>query len=230
MLTTLIFDLDDTLYDEINYCKSGFRKAAEFIRQNRNCPPTIETNDIFRMLWGEFTSGNTTKTFNAVLKKLEVPCDKEFISQIVKKYRQHFPDIHLPTESREFLENHKDKYNLALLTDGFLPAQEYKVQALGVEQFFEEIIYTEKLGREYWKPSSLGFEKILEKSNTPPARAAYIADNEEKDFIAPNKLGMKTIKILRKNRIHKSPPPVPQAKAQNSVNDLAELTRLLEKI
>jgi FMN phosphatase YigB (HAD superfamily) len=31
MITTVIFDLDDTLYDEIDYCKSGFMAVAEFL-------------------------------------------------------------------------------------------------------------------------------------------------------------------------------------------------------
>lgn len=230
MLNTLIFDLDDTLYDEIEYCKSGFHATAEFIAQNKNCPEETNPTDIFEMLRDEFTSGNTTETFNAVLGKLEIPYDKELIEQIVKAYREHFPDIHLPEESREFLEKNRDKYNLALLSDGFLPAQEYKVRALGAESFFEEIIYTEKLGREYWKPSPRGFEKLLEKFDISPGQAAYIADNEKKDFIAPNRLGMKTIKMLRKNRIHKSPPPRPEAKARYSVNNFAELAQLIKKI
>jgi len=31
MITTVIFDLDDTLYDEIDYCRSGFASVAEFL-------------------------------------------------------------------------------------------------------------------------------------------------------------------------------------------------------
>jgi FMN phosphatase YigB (HAD superfamily) len=33
MITTVVFDLDDTLYDEIEYCRSGFTSVAEFIVQ-----------------------------------------------------------------------------------------------------------------------------------------------------------------------------------------------------
>ena len=31
MIKTVVFDLDDTLYDEIEYCKSGFRAVSEFL-------------------------------------------------------------------------------------------------------------------------------------------------------------------------------------------------------
>ena len=59
------------------------------------------------------------------------------------------------------LKTLKKRYKLALLTDGYLPAQRLKVQALGIEKYFQAIVYTEELGREYWKPSTRGFENIL---------------------------------------------------------------------
>ena len=31
MITTVVFDLDDTLYDEVEYCRSGFEAVAEFL-------------------------------------------------------------------------------------------------------------------------------------------------------------------------------------------------------
>jgi len=31
MITTVVFDLDDTLYDELDYCRSGFRAVAESV-------------------------------------------------------------------------------------------------------------------------------------------------------------------------------------------------------
>jgi hypothetical protein len=39
MLTTVIFDLDDTLYDEIDFCHSGFHAAAEHIAALSDAPP-----------------------------------------------------------------------------------------------------------------------------------------------------------------------------------------------
>jgi putative hydrolase of the HAD superfamily len=182
------------------------------------------------MLKGEFESANTSRVFNSVLEKLQIPYEKGFINQLIEVYRNHFPDIHLPEDSREFLVTVKGEYNLGLLTDGFLPAQEYKVQALGIERYFEEIIYTEKLGREYWKPATLGFEKLLERFEVRPRQAVYIADNEKKDFIAPNKLGMKTIKIVRENQIHKSPPPVPEGKPRYIADNFSELKQLIKTI
>ena len=62
--------------------------------------------------------------------------------------------------------------------------------ALGIEKYFKFIVYTEQLGREGWKPSPAGLEKIMQTLKGKPENMAYIADNEKKNFIAPNKLGV----------------------------------------
>ena len=56
MITTVVFDLDDTLYDEIEYCKSGFAAVAEFLADWPEAP-SAETRRIFDALWEQFTAG-----------------------------------------------------------------------------------------------------------------------------------------------------------------------------
>jgi putative hydrolase of the HAD superfamily len=225
MITTVIFDLDDTLYDEIEYCKSGFAVVAEYLANQSH---KSSAKHVFETIWKKFTTGNHTKTFNATLDELEIGYDDEFIHEIVRIYRNHIPNIKLPQDSRDVLGLLKKKYALGLLTDGFLPAQQLKVQALGIEKYFNCIIYTEKLGRKYWKPSTAGFEKILHNFNTKAENAVFIADNEKKDFIAPNKLGFTTIQILRPARIHRNNCPELNAAAQHKIDQISQLPTLLE--
>jgi putative hydrolase of the HAD superfamily len=236
MITTVIFDLDDTLYDEIEYCKSGFKAVAEFLanRPESASVKTSMTSDTIRYIsetfWEQFSSGNRTKTFNAALEKLNISHDDQLILELIEVYRHHKPSIKLPHDSRDTLRELSKKYTLALLTDGFLPAQELKVQALGIEQFFKAIVYTEELGRQFWKPSPVGFEKIIQQLGAKPENTVYIADNEKKDFIAPNKLDFATIKILRSARIHTSTCGATEASAQHTITQLSQLFGLLERL
>ena len=250
MITTVVFDLDDTLYDEIEYCKSGFAVVAEFLA---NLPesrlrgtafqavntgrmpvpleaPPAETRRIFTALWEQFTYGNRAKTFNAALEKLSMRYDDELISELIELYRNHKPKITLPQDSRDVLCELSTKYTLALLTDGFLPAQQLKVRALGIEEYFKCIVYTEQLGRDYWKPSPAGFEKIMQTLETKPENMAYIADNVKKDFIAPNKLGFSTIQLNRPARIHTDSSVEPDAAAQHIIRQISQLSGLLETL
>lgn len=202
MITTVVFDLDDTLYDEIDYCRSGLCAVARFL--GKVAPPAC-SDDVFACLWRHFTAGNRTRTFDAAMEELGLPCDEGRIAQLVEVYRNHQPQVELPADSRRTLDALQGRYSLALLTDGFLPAQRLKVAALGIESRLDAIVYTEELGRSCWKPSPAGFERLIETLATAPDRMAYVADNERKDFIAPNRLGMLTIQVVRPRRLHADP-------------------------
>ena len=226
MISTVIFDLDDTLYDEVDYCKSGFAAVAQFLA---NLTEAFSAERIFVALWTQFATGNRSRTFNGALDELGVTCTAQLISKLIELYRSHVPKITLPSDSRDVLRQLSDKYTLALLTDGFLPAQKLKMQALGIEKFFKCIIYTEELGRDCWKPSPAGFEKLIQTLQAKPQNSVYVADNEEKDFIAPNKLGFLTIQLIRPARIHTSVSQQPDAAARFVIRKISELPALLEK-
>ena len=227
MIKTVIFDLDDTLYDEIEYCRSGFWAVAKYLAEN-----TLKASPehFFNILWEQFNASDRTKVFNNTLDELSIDYDKDFIITLVDVYRSHKPDIVLPDDSRQILDLLTVKYQLGLITDGFLPAQQLKVQALGIENYFQAIIYTEELGRQHWKPDTLAFEKILETLNTNPKNAVYVADNERKDFIAPNKLKMHSIKLTRSAKIHKNTADTPIAKAEYEIEQLSQISGILAKL
>jgi len=227
MITVVVFDLDDTLYDEIEYCKSGFAAVSEFLANTRDAP---DCESIFAALWGQFAAGNHTRTFNAALDELDIGCDDKCVLELVKVYRNHVPKITLPEDSRGILAELSTKYTLGLLTDGFLPAQRLKVQELGIEDYFQSIVYTEELGREFWKPSPAGFEKIMQDLNARPKDIVYIADNEKKDFIAPNKLGFSTVQLTRPARIHTSSSHESDAAAQHITGQISQLPAIIEQL
>jgi len=227
MIETVILDLDDTLYDEIDYCKSGFAAVADHLTA---LPDTPATEHIFQTLSQQFSAGNRKTTFNAALDAVGIEYDDRLIRKLIHLYRNHTPNIALPADSREVLDKLSAKYPLALLTDGFLPAQRLKVRALRIEDYFKTIVYTEELGREFWKPSPAGFEKILQTLNAEPQSATYVADNELKDFIAPNNLGMTTIQLIRPNRIHTQVSTDPNAKPDHKINKITDLPTLIDTL
>jgi putative hydrolase of the HAD superfamily len=226
MITTVIFDLDDTLYDEIDFCRSGFRAAAPHIAALSDA---YSADAVFAVLWKCFVTGKHGSTFNVSLAQLGIPCDGPLIHKLVEVYRTHLPTLTLPPESRAILEDLKNRYTLGLLTDGFLPTQRLKVQALGIEHYFQAILYTEELGREFWKPSPRGFEKLLEQLRARPEETVYIADNETKDFIAPNRLGLLTIQVRRPSGLYRQPSSLADAAPKVKIATIGELAAVLAR-
>jgi putative hydrolase of the HAD superfamily len=226
VINCVAFDMDDTLYDEIDYYKSGFIVVAQQIAADFGLKKEI----IFEVVSEIFKSGNHKTTFDAAAEKLGISFDKNYIEKLVNIFRNHKPDISLPSESREVLETLKSRYKLGLITDGYLPAQEFKVKTLGLEKFFDCIIYTEKLGREFWKPSPAGFQKLVAELNVSANQCVYAGDNLKKDFLPANQMGFKTIRIIRDRRLHLGPAPSKQAEANYELDSIIKLPDLLRTI
>lgn len=226
MIKCIVFDMDDTLYDEVDYYKSGF----EIVSHQVSADFGLKADDFLKALWEIFSAGNHKTTFNKTGEKLGLFFDKVYVEKLITIFRNHNPQITLPSESRKVLEILKDRYKLGLITDGYLPAQELKVKALGLEKFFDCIVYTEALGRQFWKPSSAGFEKLLSQLNVNAGECACVADNLKKDFIAPNQMRFKTIRIMREKRLHLGHAPTKEAEPQYKIDSISKLPELLKKI
>jgi putative hydrolase of the HAD superfamily len=227
MVSAIIFDLDDTLYDEIEYCRSGFRAVAAYIAERF---PGASAAALYEAMQRQFDSGERRKVFNSALAAGGIGFDEECVATLVQVYRDHHPAIALPEESRAVLEGLGKRYKLALLTDGFLPAQKLKAQALGIERYFRTIVYTEELGRENWKPSPLGFQKIMFELGAEGSECVYVGDNEEKDFIAPNALGMVTVKLSKPTSLHPAAATEPEAQPAHTIYTLEDLPRLVRTL
>lgn len=115
-------------------------------------------------------------------------------------------------------------FSLGLVTDGHGRVQRLKLEALGLETYFDVVVFTDDLGREAWKPSKIPFETVLERLGIRALDAAYIADNPLKDFFGPRSLGMRTIRIRYTCGYHVADePPTPRHAPDLSLNDLDEL-------
>ncbi len=201
MIKAVIFDLDDTLYDEVEYCKSGFKAIAKYLSDNMDL--NVSESELYSDFRSAFDSGRRRDIFNFVMDKQGLPEDSQLIRRLVNIYRNHIPDIKLPDDSKNLLDELKKDYRLALLTDGFAPSQIHKVRSLGIRPYFNRIVFSQSLGRKYWKPSVRGYKIILKKLNCPPESSVYIADNPRKDFIGPNKLKMHSVRLIRAASLHK---------------------------
>ena len=214
----IVFDLDDTLYPEREYVQSGYRVVAAALAGGE-----WEPTRIYNLLWREFERGDRRRVFNTVLRQMGRVDSPEEITRLVELYRQHRPELTLDRDVRETLEILKSQYKLGVITDGFLPAQKWKVQALDLESFFDSICYTEELGRESWKPATKAFEMMSRTLQCEPQQCAYVADNPAKDFLAPNQLGWLSIQLQCDRQIPKDHTAPPGGEARFVIRQLREL-------
>lgn len=189
----IVFDLDDTLYSEKEYVRSGLDAVSR-------CLP-LEQDD-FQGLWNSFNHGN--KPIDDVLHQKRI-FSEELKNELLQKYRSHFPQIHLFNGAKEFLEVWKagsPSHKLGLITDGRVEGQNNKIDSLSIRHFFDEIIITDELaGRtgnvmRFRKPNAIAFQIMRERLGINYSRLVYIGDNPNKDFSTPLSLGMHVIQFI----------------------------------
>lgn len=193
----VILDLDDTLYPEADFVRSGHRAVALAAWRDHRI-------DIEPELRRRFAAGQRGDTLTAALHALEVPFSPDYVERVlVPAYREHTPQISPHVDARPVLTELRARgHVLALLSDGWAAVQRGKLAALGLADLFAAVMFTDELGLDAWKPSTRGFEALLRQLGVEAQDGVYIADNPAKDFIGPRRLGMQSIRIMRPGGEH----------------------------
>ena len=179
-LQAAVFDLDDTLYSEKDYVRSGFKAVAAMF-------PSVP--EMAAQLWKAFENG--LPAIDAVLVANDLAEHKK---EALHAYRSHMPEIEAYPGVRSMLERLRETKKLALITDGRPEGQRAKIKALGIGTLFDVIVITDELGGlEFRKPNDAAFRLVQKELSVPFEAMAYVGDNPRKDFIAPDKLGMRSV-------------------------------------
>ena len=189
MSSVVAFDLDDTLYLERDYVRSGFAAVGGWLATERG------VRGFEACAWRLFENGRRGDIFDRVLPRLGIEPERALIQRLVRVYREHLPRIRLEPAAADLLARLTDRCRVAILTDGFHETQRRKIAALGLEPRCRPIVCTDRWGRDHWKPCPRGFEHIQEALAAPPGRCIYIGDNPAKDFRAPRSLGWRTLRV-----------------------------------
>jgi len=185
-IENVVLDVDDTLYLERDYVRSGFLALGH----------AMDMKAFGELCWSYFEAGIRGNTFDLAREALNHDPRIWPTADLVTCYREHTPNISLCEDAAQFL--HHCQQSMAVITDGPLASQRAKVAALGLGKHIRTVIYT----AEHACPKPAKEAYIMTAGTIPPQRCAYIADNPAKDFLAPHAMGWKTIRIRRPLGLH----------------------------
>ena len=195
-IEAVIFDLDDTLYSEKEYMRSGFRVIAEHLKQVEHC---------FNKLCVAFEKGKMP--IETVLQDENI-YSEELLEECLKLFREHKPDIKLYDGVTElFLELRRQKKVIAIVTDGKVVKQNAKIDSLGIRPLVDEIIITDELAghgnrKEFRRPNDIAYLIMRKRLGIACRNIAFVGDDRELDFAAPGKLGMKCCWLVNEDRLY----------------------------
>ena len=177
----IAFDLDDTLYKEIDFLKSAYIEIASIVDKSHS--ETLYNNMISNYYKG-----------NNVFKFISETYPAYTVERLLKIYREHYPSISLSNEEWNVLLKLKTEAITGLITDGRSLTQRNKIKALGLENYFDKIVISEEIG--YSKPDIRLFNEF---KKYDVSQYYYVANDTRKDFVTPNRIGWITICLLDVN-------------------------------
>lgn len=220
----VIFDLDDTLYPEIDYVKSGFKVVSHYLSTKINMKPCKIFNNLLKLF-----EEDRNNVFNRLLDSYDV--NKEVvIKECIDLYRNHYPNITLDEEIQEILKFIKLKtLKVGIITDGRPEGQWNKIKALELQKYCDDIIVTDELGGiKYRKPSEIPYKKMLQELEIEAKEAIYVGDNPVKDFIAANKLGIFTVMFKNNKGLYSQTNNLSsEYLAKITINKISEIRNLI---
>ena len=210
----LIFDLDDTLYDELTYVRSGFQAVAAWGARQYDLDADVSYARLTSLLEHE----GRGRIFDHWLN------GRGSVREAVRVYRHHTPNISIWDTAIRTLARVQD-LPLYLVTDGHKIVQAKKLAALGIGQRFRHAYLTHRYGVAHAKPSLHCFDLIRRREGCAWGELVYVGDNPAKDFVNLNSCGAHTVRVLTGQ--HRQTVAKPSFDALHTIPDLDTLPNLL---
>jgi len=219
----IVFDLDDTLYQEITYVRSGIAAVSQDIADKYN----MNRDMIYSEALATLEIFGRGQVFDIILRKYGL-YSKHEVKRLLSIYRSHTPKIEIGLPELLVIRECQLQSNLYLVTDGNKNVQAKKIEALGIKPYFKRVFITHRFGLKAAKPSLKCFQLIRELEKVEWTDIVYIGDDPNKDFVNLKKVGAITIRVMtgRFAQVANSQ----DHEAEWKIDSLSQLPKLLEKL
>jgi putative hydrolase of the HAD superfamily len=218
-IKAIVFDLDDTLYPQISYKRSGFNVVAQWLASRQNLSQSVilsELEDILALYGPSYPY-----MFDRLAERFTL--GDSSVQEMVRIFIEHEPRIRCYDGVISMLSRLRRKYRLGILTDGRLAVQERKLSALGLNKNVDKILCSNALGLEKPAPELFAwFEQQLEMDGQA---LAYVGDNPGKDFYGANTREWFTVCVMTGEYRNGNLPSA--FKPKSSIPSVIELEKIL---
>lgn len=235
-LTTVLFDLDDTLHDDT----LAYRSAAEEVAQEVAAEHNINSLSLKaayvaqaegfweRLEAKQLTSklGNVRASlWQAALRDVGLD-DADLAARCGVRYnafrRKHFKMF---PGALELLHELRDRgVKLGLVTNGFAETHREKITLLNIGELFDAIFIADEVGM--IKPDPLLFAHACRKLQSFPSSSAMVGDRYERDIRGALQAGLYTIWM----NFHAATLPAGAPAPDLTVNTIGEVAQALRRV
>lgn len=233
IVKTLFLDLDDTLWattrNNLNslhevYDARGWSDQIESFETLRDVYQPINEH-----LWHLYRMGEITKPelqyrrFKEPLEHFMGPLDDELLRDINREFLSRTAEKKEVIDgAMELLEELRQRYQLVVLSNGFVEVQYRKMTVAGILPYIDEVVLSEMAGVN--KPSRAIFDYAFSRSHARREQTVMIGDDWESDILGASNAG---IPVVWFNPRHLPRPDDPLRIPLYEVTSLAEIPSLL---
>ena len=191
-----LFDLDDTLYPQMEYTRQCVMGTIEYLSRVFGRPRSQIRASLMAVL--EENGIEQRQLFNEALKRLGLELDDRHLKASLKLFWRVKPKIKLYPGAVEMFSSIRRKgFKLGMVTDGHVDVQKSKIRTLKIRKYFQSIILSDEYGVEFRKPSTVPLMAALAELRLEPKSSVYVGNDPRKDFVGSRSLGMRTIRIVQ---------------------------------
>jgi putative hydrolase of the HAD superfamily len=233
-MNTIIFDVDDTLYDQAQSFHKTVRKLFQEPLSDEEIDQLYKASRKYsEILFDQSEAGEIsqfewqTGRIIAAFKDFNIPINTEKAAIFHESYVAEQKNITLFPEVEELLNALcKKGKQLGILTNGEEKHQAMKIKQLGLSRWVpaEKTFISGTIG--HAKPKREVFDFIEEKIELDQTKTVYIGDNFEKDIIGAKQAGWQAVWM---NHRKKDLPANATYKPDKEVHSAKELLDLFEK-
>lgn len=197
MYKTIIFDLDDTLTDNLENVRYAFKKVLEYKKEKYTEEKFSRFCEIDERTWADRAKGILITPYeDDKVKKAEWLRASRFIKYFGEEnityneavrvnniYMNGMKEVVVPQEGAyELIKYLYDKkYKIVIATNGPIIPLKSKIEKLGIQKFIDTIFASEEVG--YMKPHFEYFEGLLKKAKVKNKdKILFVGDDLEKDI------------------------------------------------
>jgi putative hydrolase of the HAD superfamily len=189
MIDAVLLDLDDTCFDQREFLTGAFGAVAR--RAGELGADEVRLRDALATI-----AGDGSDRGHIIDKALEAAGARVPVGPLVDVFRSYRPARLSPYPGvPEGLGQMRRLAPLGLVTNGDPAGQRAKLAALGLEDAFDIVVFSDELGRSFRKPHPAPFRQALRLLDADPGRSFYIGDHPDRDIAGAQHVGMRAIRV-----------------------------------
>ena len=230
-ITTILFDLDDTLFDHIGTAWATLAATAAGRATLRGVP----VEDLYRRyselleeLHLQVMAGRISylearqQRFARLLAPYEPTVSAEAVREFAQHYYGRYQQLRRPVAGAlALLQALKPAYKIGIVTNNRLAEQQEKLRHLGMSELVDALITSEEIGVP--KPDARIYQVALARLKARPAQTVMVGDNWQADVVGALAVGIRPLWLNRTGAVR----PLPHVAEVTSLEPLADVLRQL---